>query len=109
MEMLVHLGNADLLDRYLCIPVSFDDRLCRRIARSDLPADWTADPAPSSTRALGSRWIADASSAVLAVPSSIVHIETIFLLNPGHPDFRKIIIGDPGEFHFDARLKKTRR
>lgn len=107
LEILVHLGHAEMLHRYMCIPVSFDDSLCRQLARSDLPPDWAADPAPDSTRTLGARWVADGSSAVLAVPSAIVHIETIFILNPRHPDFRRITIGNASEFRFDPRLLKT--
>ncbi|HPO08548.1 MAG TPA: RES domain-containing protein [bacterium] len=44
MEMLVHLGHADMLNLYLSIPVRFDESLCRRLASSDLPPDWAAYP-----------------------------------------------------------------
>ena len=27
-----------------------------------------------------------------------------YLLNPAHPDFKKIVIGKPVDFAFDARL-----
>jgi RES domain-containing protein len=107
MEMLVHLGYADVLHLYMSIPVSFDDSICSQLAPSHLPPDWAVDPAPSSTRAVGAKWISDEMSAVLAVPSTIVHIETIFILNPRHPDFRKITIGGAEEFRFDPRLQKT--
>ena len=106
MEMLVHIGGTDILNPYISIPVSFDKNLCRQLATSDLPNDWTNDPAPESTRALGAQWIADERSAVLAVPSAIVHIETIFIINPRHPDFPLIKIGDASDFLFDPRLKK---
>jgi len=106
MEMLVHLGHADMLNLYLSIPVRFDESFCRRLASSDLPPDWAAYPVPASTRALGTQWATDGLSAVLAVPSAIVPIETVFVLNPRHPDFSKIAIGDAGEFRFDPRLLK---
>ena len=106
MEMLVHLGSAEVLNPYMSIPVSFDDGLCRQLSYSDLPSDWVADPAPRSTRAIGAKWIIEEESAVLAVPSAIVHIETVFILNPQHPDFSRIKIGDASEFRFDSRLKK---
>ena len=104
MEMLVHLGSADLLRPYVSIPVTFDERLCVRLDPAGLPADWASCPVPASTRAIGTRWIADAHSPVLAVPSAIVHIETIFLLNPRHPDFSRIVVSGAGEFRFDPRL-----
>jgi RES domain-containing protein len=43
-------------------------------------------------------------SAVLAVPSVIIPEEFNYLLNPAHPDFKKISIGKPEPFAFDPRL-----
>lgn len=107
LEMLVHLPGPNILQRYQSIPVSFDEALCRQLSPKDLPPDWAYDPAPLSTRALGTQWIADASSVVLAVPSAVVPIETIFLLNPRHPDFPDLTIGEARHFQFDPRLLKT--
>jgi RES domain-containing protein len=41
---------------------------------------------------------------VLALPSVIIPSESNFLLNPAHPDFKKISIGKPEPFVFDLRL-----
>jgi RES domain-containing protein len=43
-------------------------------------------------------------SAILAVPSVIITGETNYLLNPAHPDFRKIAVGQHAGFAFDPRL-----
>lgn len=40
------------------------------------------------------------------VPSSIVQIETNYIINPRHPDFAKISIGEASVFRFDPRLLK---
>jgi RES domain-containing protein len=48
--------------------------------------------------------VREARSAVLAVPSIIIPDETNYVLNPAHPDFRKIRIGKAVSFAFDARL-----
>lgn len=107
LEMLVHLPGPNILQKYQSIPVSFDEALCRQLSPTDLPPDWTDDPAPPSTRALGTQWIADVSSVVLAVPSAVVPIELIFLINPHHPEFPELTIGEGRQFHFDPRLRKT--
>ncbi len=104
MEMLVHLDSQELLDLYLCIPVEFDDSLCLRLPPADLPPDWASDPPPDSARHLGSAWLDKGESAVLAVPSAIVPLESNFLINPLHKDFARIRIGAPDEFRFDPRL-----
>jgi len=53
---------------------------------------------------IGSDWIDAGRSAVLAVPSVIVPQELNFLLNPRHPQFKRIRIGRPQSFYFDPRL-----
>ena len=44
------------------------------------------------------------SPMLLAVPSVIISGEPNYMLNPAHPDFKKIIIGKPEAFTFDPRL-----
>jgi len=101
LESLVHL-NPPVLFQYAVIPVEFDAALVEKV--SALPAGWRDSPAPPSTQALGDAWAAQARSAVLELPSVIIPGESNFLLNPAHPDFRKIVIGKPAPFAFDPRL-----
>jgi RES domain-containing protein len=84
--------------------VEFDAGLCRQVPPSDLPKDWAAEPAPDSTRALGTAWAKDLSSAVLVLPSAVVPLESVYLINPRHPDVARIAIGREAHFRFDARL-----
>ena len=41
---------------------------------------------------------------MLELPSVIIPGEPNYLLNPEHPDFKKIAIGEPVPFCFDPRL-----
>jgi len=56
------------------------------------------------TMEVGDRWVERRSSAVLAVPSAITPDDRNFLLNPAHPDFRRIRIAPPIDYEFDPRL-----
>jgi RES domain-containing protein len=103
LENLVHL-NPPVTFQYVAIPVEFDGSWVETIARRALPADWTDEPPPPSTKAIGDLWVNEGRSAVLVVPSVIVPGEANFLLNPGHRDFRKIRIGKAERFAFDPRL-----
>ncbi len=103
MENLVHL-NPPLLFKYVAFRLMFADELLETLSARKLPPDWQIEPAPLSTRALGDAWLRAARSAVLALPSVIIPGETNYLLNPVHPDFRKITIGKPQPFAFDPRL-----
>jgi RES domain-containing protein len=53
---------------------------------------------------LGTAWARGLSSAVLAVPSVVIPAETNYLLNPLHPAFSQIEIGETQAFFTDLRL-----
>jgi len=101
LESLVHL-NPPVIFRYVAIPIAFADALVEKAA--GLPADWTEEPPPPATKDIGDLWVKEARSAVLELPSVIIPGEPNFLLNPTHPDFKKIVIGKSEPFSFDPRL-----
>jgi RES domain-containing protein len=67
-----------------------------------LSADWTQDE--DHTRLIGSRWRLGGSSCLLAVPSAIVPEERNFVLNPEHPDAKRLRLVRKRRFTFDPRL-----
>lgn len=103
LETLVHL-NPPVLFNYRILRIEFGEGLVERLEPVALPSDWKMEPPPLSTRQLGDDWARSSRSAILAVPSVIIPDETNYLLNPTHPDFRKIAIGQPADFAFDPRL-----
>lgn len=103
LETLVHLNPPVLFD-YVAIRIEFDEALIETVPPKSLPADWRVEPPPPSSKAVGDRWVREGRSAVLALPSVIIPAELNYLLNPAHPDFRKISIGKPEPFAFDPRL-----
>ena len=103
LESLVHL-NPPVAFKYVAILVEFDESLVESTPAAGLPADWTEEPPPPSTKRLGDLWVEAARSAVLELPSVIIQSEHYYLLNPNHPDFAKIKIGKPVPFAFDPRL-----
>ena len=107
LEMAVHLNRSTLLSSsFVLIPCEFDEKLLAVLGHDKLPAQWRRDPPPPELAQLGDAWAKAAQSAVLAVPSAIIEEETIFLVNPAHPDFSKIRIREPQNFEFDQRLIK---
>ncbi len=102
LENLVHL-NRPFGFKYVAFPLKFEEALVEYFPVKSLPADWRLEPTPPSTKIIGDAWVKAARSAVLALPSVITG-DTNFLLNPAHPDFKKIIIGKPEPFVFDPRL-----
>lgn len=104
LEVLAGLGAAGPMGAYVLIPVRFDESLVTTLDPSALPGGWRVSPPSPAVQAIGDRWVADAGSSILRVPSVIVPPEWNFLLNPGHPDFPGAEIGDAEPVSFDPRL-----
>jgi RES domain-containing protein len=106
LEMLVHLQAAELIRRYVLFEISFDDSLVIEIAPVRLPKGWRKSPPPRTTQFVGDRWILARDTAILKTPSAIVPSEWNYLLNPAHPDLKRIKIGPKQPIQFDPRLVK---
>jgi len=107
LEILAHLEFAASISDYVLFRAEFDEALLELIEPRQLPQDWRSYPAPQSLRAIGDQWLEERRSAVLCVPSVIVPVERLYLFNPLHAQFKKIVIGEPQEFPFDKRLRKA--
>ena len=106
LEILTHTGNAALLAAYGVIEIAFDAALVVALLDADLPDGWRASPPPPATQAIGDRWAADRGSVLMRVPSVLVPEEFNYLLNPAHPGFHKLRIGEPQPLAVDARLAR---
>jgi RES domain-containing protein len=110
LELLVHCDPALLPDDLVAIAIGIPDGLAiRRVEAADLPRSWRRHPAPESLARMGDEWAKGRTSAVLSVPSAVVPGERNVLLNPAHPDFRRIRAGRSEKFALDARLATARR
>jgi RES domain-containing protein len=107
LEMLVQ--DEPLRAHYYVIPAEIPTGMkIDRISFEELPSDWRNRTALERLRTIGTEWATQQSSAVLAVPSAVVPAEINYLLNPKHPSFVKISIGEPQELVTDLRLIKTK-
>lgn len=107
LELLVRIKRREPLRKYMLFACSFDEALVERVEREKLPAGWRGHPAPAALPALGDRWIREARTAVLEVPSAIIETESNYLLNPAHPRFTQIAVADPIAFALDVRLLRN--
>jgi RES domain-containing protein len=106
LEMLVQ--DEPLRARYVMIEARIPKGVqIDRIRVEDLPADWRSIAAREKLQAIGTAWARKQSAAVLAVPSAVIPAESNYLLNPLHPDFRRIRVSKPQRFETDLRLIKT--
>ena len=104
LELLVHLTPLPQDDRYLSFRLEWEDKLTDHLSAKNLPLRWNAEPPGFQTMQIGDEWVRAGKSVALAVPSVLSASEMNFLLNPKHPDFKKIKISEPNEYRFDSRL-----
>ena len=104
LELFVHLTPLSPDDRYRSFRVEWEDKLTEYFAVKNLPAHWNAEPPAIQTMQIGDDWVHAGKSVALAVPSVLSRSEMNFLLNPRHPDFKKVKISQPVDYRFDSRL-----
>jgi RES domain-containing protein len=92
LENVVHRSQLGLNQLFSIMIIEVPDSVKKQIVKlDDLPADW--------------RELNKAQTAILQVPSSIIEEEVNYLINPQHPDFKKIKLSKTDRFLFDLRIK----
>lgn len=105
LEVLVHLEEREVLLRlFSWIAIGIPEALLEHAEGARLPPGWDSDEAGGGSRSAGDAWLRGGRSAALAVPSVVTPGEWNYLLNPRHPDFGKIRIGESRRFQPDPRL-----
>ncbi len=103
LEMLVQ--DEPLRARYVVIPATLPDGMAiERVDNTRLPSDWRSLRRVEHLRTIGATWAASRRTMVLAVPSAVLPEETNYLLNPLHPEFKRLRIGKPSTLVTDVRL-----
>lgn len=74
----------------------------------ELPENWDSKPPMLETQYIGDDFVTQNNAAVLKVPSSIVPPEYNYLINPNHPDSKKIKVISTQRLVFDARFKQKK-
>ena len=105
VEYLVHVPRA-ILPRNLSIAtVEIPDGIVPDgVKTADLPGNWRQYPPPPDLAEIGSNWALSNRSLLLQVPSVVVAHEYNILINPAHPDMRRVNIADVQPYVLDERL-----
>jgi RES domain-containing protein len=106
-ETRAHLGRGAGLpwNRYLVrIDVPDDVWAARAMLPRPPPVGWDAIPEGLVSRAVGSAWLSAGRTALLAAPSVIIAEEDNVLINPAHPDARRVTAVKVRRFVYDHRV-----
>ena len=106
LELMVQ--DDPLRAHYVLIPAKLPADLPEtRIDVDQLPEDWRTIGARDVLQTMGQAWLQEAQTAVLNVPSAVVPAERNILINPRHPDFARIVLGEPQSLQTDTRLLRN--
>lgn len=108
LELLAHAGRHDRLLGFVLFWVDIPDECIEDSIETGLPESWNFLPVGLASQSFGDRWIEEARSAALKVPSILVPLESNLILNPVHDDFFKISFSEPEPIDFDPRLTRSR-
>jgi RES domain-containing protein len=104
LEILAHanIGRVPETHQYVVTEVS-EDVSVEIIQENLLPPGWDLENT-ASARTFGDQWLNEARSAILIVPSVIARLDRNAIVNPFHPDAKKLIVSEPQKVIWDKRL-----
>lgn len=104
LEYAANVSQEDLPDDLSFTTYDIPDESWITFPPKDLPVGWDAIPPPASTQKWGTEHLEN--KFAICVPSVIIPEEFNFVLNPLHPDFKKVKIKAIEPFIFDRRIKQ---
>ncbi|WP_026711858.1 RES family NAD+ phosphorylase [Flavobacterium filum] len=108
LEVSVHLDFIEDLptDRFY-VEIEIPDEIeILELSIEQLPENWDSKPPILETQFIGDDFVSQKNAAVLKVPSAIVPPEFNYLINPNHPDSKKIKVISIQRLEFDSRFKQ---
>ncbi|RYZ29183.1 MAG: RES domain-containing protein [Chitinophagaceae bacterium] len=98
--------SLQLIPASLSITVyTLPEKSWKEFLPDELPKNWQEIPAPVETQEWGSAKLHEANFLALKLPSVIIPSEHNYILNPLHPEFKKVRIKEILPFTFDSRIK----
>lgn len=105
LEVMVHLEDSDAFARlFSWVPLEIPADCVEQVNPHQLAPGWLSDETNSSSQTVGDKWLRSMRTAVLEVPSVVTPGEWNYLLNPAHPRFHEVQIGEAKPFQPDPRL-----
>lgn len=108
LEILAHAGIGRIPPSQHFVVADLPDVMpTERHDASTLRDGWDAENS-AVAREFGDEWLASSRSLVLIVPSVVARLEFNAIVNPAHPDFRKLVASAPEQVVWDGRLFRSK-
>jgi len=110
LEYFVHLDKDDPpADLVLAIAEIPDDLARDQVAVADLPVNWRDAAAPPERAHFGDEFRQRGECCLLLVPSVLAPAEHNCLINPAHPDYKRIAVLELEPLSYDQRMFARKR
>ena len=106
LELYVHVQDSPPWPQWVYGVAEIPIDCTETLSLEELAQGWDGHPPGAWTRSFGDRWTLEGRSVALSVPSVIVPGGVNYLLNPLHPDFARVRLGNVVPFRFDSRLER---
>lgn len=104
LEILVHANIGRVPATHVHVVAEVPDHITvKRLDTLHLPAGWDSDDITIARR-VGDRWLSEAKTAVLIVPSVVARLEWIAVINLLHPDAQQLQVSPSQPVIWDQRL-----
>ena len=104
LETLVHARRLALREPYHAMVITIPDSVRITVVDADAVPGWDA-PDYVASRRIGDAWLARRATAVLQVPSLTGRPHEVnLLIDPMHPDVRRLSLGHAHDVVWDGRL-----
>ncbi|MFD0792989.1 RES family NAD+ phosphorylase [Mucilaginibacter litoreus] len=104
LEVLVHLQPLFTPTDFCLAEIKVPDNDILTLDVNSLPHNWKDISPPAALKQIGNQFIKETKHLMMKVPSVVVPQEFNYLLNPWHPDIKKVSIANIQPFNFDDRL-----
>ena len=96
-------------DLVLAVAEVRDDLTREIVEASNLPTNWREAAAPPKLTRVGDEFAQRAVRCLLLVPSVLAPNENNCLINPAHPHYKKIVVGEVEPLSYDPRMLQKKR
>ena len=110
LEYFVHLDKDDPPNDLVLAIAEFPDELSRgKVEITALPGNWRDAAAPPELIHFGDEFAESGEHALLLVPSVLAPSENNCLVNPEHPDYKRVKVLGLEPLSYDPRMFATSR
>ena len=104
LEILIYSASYDQVQNNFLVRIEVPDSTFPIISETALPKRWQSEK--EHCRYIGNEFLIQKKTLLLKVPSAIIPEEYNILINPLHPEFKRVKITRTKKFEFDGRLFK---